>query len=117
MAFNLNNKRFITSGNPSGLSTNETVFHYFQSGETITGKYRGGAIKEGLFVGKMPEDHRLELLFQCITQDQQLLSGSAEGSIHEDSDGRLNLMFQWRWLSGAEGRGQSHYLELSDKSV
>ena len=41
---NLNNKKFVTIENESGLSSDETIFHYSQIGNTIIGKYKGGAI-------------------------------------------------------------------------
>ncbi|MBL6447055.1 hypothetical protein JMN32_12100 [Fulvivirga sp. 29W222] len=64
---NLHDKRFIAIENNKGLSSNETIFHYKQSGEVITGTYKGGAIVEGSIVGKQTGVDRIELLFQCRT--------------------------------------------------
>ena len=49
---NLDNKKIVTTENKSILSSNETGFHYSQSGKTIIGKYKGGSILEGPIIGK-----------------------------------------------------------------
>ena len=45
--FSLDDTRFVTSENKEGLSNSDTVFHYFQEGEKITGHYAGGEILQG----------------------------------------------------------------------
>nr|WP_299168876.1 hypothetical protein [uncultured Allomuricauda sp.] len=66
MGLNLNNKRFVTVNNKEGLSSNETVFQYYQNGKVITGSYKGGAIVEGLLIGKQIGDNKIQLLYQCL---------------------------------------------------
>lgn len=56
---NLNNKKFVTTENQNGLSSNETIFHYFQNGTAITGKYKGGSILEGVIIGKQTQDSKI----------------------------------------------------------
>lgn len=112
MPFNLDNKRFIPSQNDHGLSTSETVFHYFQSGETITGRYGGGEISEGNFVGKFIGPDQIELRFQCLTKSLELLSGESIGRVTALPNGKLALNFEWRWLDGEEEGGISSYVEL-----
>ncbi len=64
----LDNKKFVTIENKSGLSSSETIFHYFQNGTLITGNYKGGLIQAGFIVGKQIEENKIELLFQCLQQ-------------------------------------------------
>lgn len=111
MKYDLNNKQFITTGNEHGLSGVGTVFHYFQSGEVISGEYRGGEIVEGRFVGKYTAPEQIELLFQCITRTGELLAGKSSGRISRHEDGKLALCFDWRWLYGDTGGGVSRYRE------
>lgn len=112
MTYNLNNKRFASSQNDHGLSTAETVFHYFQSAEVITGQYRGGEIVEGNFVGKFIDEERIELRFQCLTKSLELLSGKSIGLVSALPNSKLRLSFEWAWLGHPNGGGISSYVEL-----
>ena len=110
---NLDNKRFIFLENKSGLSSNETVFHYFQDGERITGTYKGGAIAEGFIVGKQTGEHTIELLFQCLTVERELKAGQSKGVVSVNAQGKLqlNFNFNWNWLTGDLSSGVSGYVE------
>ena len=110
-SYNLDNKAFVTTGNEQGLANPDTVFRYFQTGEIITGRYRGGHIKEGLIVGKQIGPDKIELLYQCITNANELKCGQSKGIISEDEEGKLLLNFDWNWLN-SEGSGQSFYKEV-----
>jgi hypothetical protein len=109
---NLNNKKFIATENKSGLSSNETIFHYFQNGNTITGNYKGGTILEGFIVGKKAKTSHIELLFQCLTENGELRVGESKGTISENKNGRLELKFDWNWLNGDLSGGKSEYIEI-----
>ena len=109
----LNNKKFISIENKKGLSSTETVFHYHQSGNVITGSYSGGPIKEGFIVGKAVSSDNIELLFHCITNEGELMSGESKGVISTSEDGSLRLKFIWSWLNGDRSGGISEYKELS----
>ncbi len=109
---NLNNKKFVTAENKNGLSSDETIFHYFQNGTTITANYKGGAIKEGLIIGKQIQNAEIELLYQCLTTEGQLKAGEAKGSIVKTPNGKLKLNFDWTWLNGDLSGGKSEYIEI-----
>lgn len=108
---NLNNKKFILIENKNGLSSHETVFHYYQKGNVITATYKGGAIKEGFIVGKQTQDSKVELLFQCLTEEGALKVGESKGVISENQDGKFKLKFEWKWLNGDLSGGISEYIE------
>lgn len=110
----LHHKKFITTENKNGLSSSETIFAYFQKGNTITGTYQGGEIKEGFVVGKQVSDTEIELLFQCITSTGDLKAGTSQGIISTDSEGKLLLNFTWQWLNGDQSSGTSSYIELTE---
>jgi hypothetical protein len=107
-------KKFITTENKNGLSSDETIFQYFQEGNTITGTYKGGEIKEGFVVGKQLSENEIELLFQCITTQGDLKAGKSQGIISRTADGRLLLNFTWFWLDDNSSGGTSSYIELQD---
>lgn len=115
--FNLDKKQFVVVDNEHGLSSQDTIFRYYQDGEIVTGDYSGGEIEQGRFVGKYVKTNRIDLLFQCITCSGELLSGEAKGSVDSDDAGLLRLVFDWRWLSGAHGNGISSYIERRDKNT
>ena len=109
---NLDNKKFITSENKNGLSSNETVFHYSQKGFTITGKYKGGSIQEGFLIGKQTEESKIELLYQCLTTEGELKAGQSKGTVLKNKNGKLKLKFDWNWLNGNLSGGKSEYIEI-----
>ncbi len=109
---NLNNKKFVTTKNKNGLSSNETIFHYSQSGSKITGKYSGGSILEGFIIGKQTEDANIELLYQCLTVEGELKAGESKGTISTTENGKLKLVFDWNWLNGDLSGGKSEYIEI-----
>ena len=109
---NLNNKKLVAIENDSGLSSGETVFHYFQNGTIITGKYQGGAISEGTLIGKLTMEAKIELLYQCLTTEGELKAGQSEGTITKLTNGKLKLNFDWSWLNGNKTGGKSAYIEI-----
>jgi hypothetical protein len=110
----LHDRRFVTAGNPHGVSGADTVFHYRVEGPVITGTYQGGRIHEGHLVGRATGPDAIELLYHCVTIDGELLAGWSRGRVGATEDGQTTLTFEWGWLSGAEGGGDSQYVEVGD---
>ncbi|WP_338647418.1 hypothetical protein [Pseudomonas sp. ML2-2023-3] len=108
----LHNRRFCVAGNTHGLSGAGTVFHYLVDEHGISGTYQGGRIRTGNQVGRVTGPDSIELLFQCLTTEGELLSGWSRGTVGVDSSGHTTLDFVWGWLSGATGGGESSYVEL-----
>ncbi|NVZ83500.1 hypothetical protein HX836_16950 [Pseudomonas yamanorum] len=108
----LNNRRFIVAGNTHGLSGAGTVFHYHVDANAIWGTYQGGRIRMGNQVGRATGPDTIELLYQCLTTEGEILAGWSRGTVGVDDAGRTTLAFVWGWLSGAEGGGESSYVEL-----
>lgn len=107
----INNKQFITTRNESGLSSEGTIFRYFEKESIVTGGYKGDAIIEGQIVGRRLPNNRLELVFQCVTDDWELKSGQSKGVVSKNNDGKLTLSFDWFWLNGDTSEGKSFYIE------
>lgn len=108
----LHNRRFTVAANASGLSGSGTVFHYLLDGNGISSTYQGGRIRIGNQVGRVTGPDSIELLFQCLTSDGEMLAGWSRGTVGVDEAGRTTLSFVWGWLSGASGGGESSYVEL-----
>ncbi|HAS45336.1 MAG TPA: hypothetical protein DCS93_32935 [Microscillaceae bacterium] len=111
---NLHNKKFRAVANHEGLSSDETIFQYYQQGKVITGRYRGGKIAEGFIVGKQTSDQAIELLFQCLTTEGELLSGASQGTLTLNQAGKIEIHFDWQWFNGDQSGGKSHYVEVID---
>ena len=109
----LHNRRFEVANNTQGLSGAGTVFHYQIDGDGISSTYQGGRIRTGQQVGRVTGPDTIELLFQCLTTEGELLAGWSRGTVGVDDAGRTTLAFGWGWLSGATGGGESSYAELS----
>lgn len=108
----LHNRRFTVANNASGLSGTGTVFHYAVENGAISGTYQGGRIRIGHQVGRITGPDTIELLYQCLTTDGEMLAGWSRGTVGVDHTGRTTLSFVWGWLSGATGGGESSYVEL-----
>jgi hypothetical protein len=109
----LNNRHFTVANNAHGLSGAGTVFHYLVEGDAISGTYQGGRIRMGTQVGRVTGADTIELLYQCLTLEGELLAGWSRGTVGVDQAGRTTLSFVWGWLSGATGGGESSYVETS----
>jgi hypothetical protein len=108
---NIDDKRFVTVENEHGVSGVDTIFHYHVNGPVVTGSYNGGRIRAGQIVGRVTSPETIELLFQCVTTDGELMAGSSRGRVAQDGEGRATLDFEWSWLTG-DGGGRSRYVEL-----
>ncbi|WP_448653615.1 hypothetical protein ACSHWC_10985 [Pseudomonas fluorescens] len=109
----LNNRRFAVANNTQGLSGSGTVFHYWVEGDAISGTYQGGRIRTGQQVGRVTGANTLELLFQCLTLEGELLAGWSRGTVGVNDAGLTTLAFEWGWLTGATGGGESSYIEMA----
>lgn len=109
----LHDRRFAVASNTQGLSGSGTVFHYCVAGSGISSTYLGGRIRMGHQVGRVTGPNTIELLFHCLTTENEILSGWSRGIVGVDDAGRTTLSFVWGWLSGASGGGESSYVEVS----
>jgi len=81
-------------------------------GKVLYIKYKGGAILEGFIVGKKTSNNQIELLFQCLTEENELKVGESKGVISENKNGKMELKFDWNWLNGDLSGGKSEYIEI-----
>ncbi|WP_460064344.1 hypothetical protein [Pseudomonas sp. S2_H08] len=109
----LHDRRFAVANNTQVLSGRGTVFHYCVEGSAISSTYQGGRIRMGHQVGRVTGPDTIELLFHCLTTEDEVLSGWSRGIVGVDDAGRTTLSFVWGWLSGASGGGESSYVEVS----
>lgn len=113
--FNFNNKRFVLIQNSANGQVNtETVFEYKQDGNLVTADYFGGTIKYGKIIAELKGD-KLNMLYQCMTTDNQLKAGKAIAQISLAENGKMKLSLDWEWLTNGNQKGTSEYLEITNE--
>lgn len=109
--FDLNNKKFVLIQNSEkGEVNSETIFEYQQDGNLVTADYSGGTIRYGKIIAEIKGD-KLNMLYQCLTTDNQLKAGKAMAIISLTQEGKMKLMLDWEWLTNGNDKGKSEYIE------
>jgi hypothetical protein len=110
--YNFNNKTFsLMQNSENGKVSNETIFEYKQQGNLVTADYHGGSILYGKIIAILKGD-QLNMLYQCITTNNELKAGKAIAQISFTENGKLKLELNWEWLDNKEEKGVSEYLEI-----
>lgn len=110
--YNFDNKRFaLIQNSESGQVNSETFFEYKQQDNLVTADYFGGTIKYGKIIAELKEDE-LNMLYQCMTTDNQLKAGKAIAKISMADNGKIKLNLNWEWLTNGNEKGVSEYIEI-----
>ncbi len=110
--FNFNNKRFALIENSENGQVNlDTVFEYKQENNLVTADYYGGSIRYGKIIAVLKHDE-LDMLYQCLTTDNQLKAGKAKAKVSLTDSGKMKLSLDWQWLTGGNEKGRSEYVEI-----
>jgi hypothetical protein len=112
---NYDNRRFVSvSNSDNGEVSDATVFHYRQEGDVVWATYRGGAIVIGSLIAKVDESDCLDMRYQHMNSDGELMTGKCRSTPEILPDGRLRLREVWQWTSGDFSRGESVIEEIRD---
>lgn len=104
-------KTFLLIGNSSkGKVNDQTIFEFYQDGNLVTADYSGGPIRQGKIIAELKNDS-LDMLYQCMTTENELKAGKAIAKISFDPKGKMKLKLHWEWLDGSGEKGISEYLE------
>jgi hypothetical protein len=110
--FDFNNKRFaLIQNSESGQVNSDTVFEYKQQDNLVTADYYGGTVKYGKIIADLKENE-LNMLYQCLTIDNQLKAGKAIAKISMTDEGKIKLNLNWEWLTNGNENGISEYIEV-----
>lgn len=110
--FNFNNKRFaLIQNSDSGQVNSETIFEYKQEGNLVTADYFGGTIRYGKIIAELKDDE-LNMLYQCLTTDNELKAGKAIAKISLTDTGKMTLNLNWEWMTHGNEKGKSEYIEI-----
>jgi hypothetical protein len=107
-----NAKKFMLIQNTqSGEVNSDTVFEFSQKEDLVTADYYGGTIKFGKIIAQLQKD-QLEMLYQCLTKENELRAGKATAQISFTPDQKIRLKLRWKWITGDQSSGTSEYIEL-----
>ena len=102
------NKIFRSVANTdNGEVGDETRFHYQQDGELVWAEYGGGAIRKGVLIAAVLPDNSLDMRYQHVNTQGDLMTGRCRSTPEVLPDGRLRLHERWQWTSGDESAGES----------
>jgi hypothetical protein len=103
-----NNKTFRSVTNTdNGEVSSETLFHYHQQDKLVWAEYAGGSIVKGFLIAVMQDDGSLDMRYEHVNQQGELMTGRCTSAPELLPDGRLRLHEQWQWTSGDGSSGTS----------
>jgi hypothetical protein len=91
----------------NGEVDGQTLFYYQQQGRLVWGTYEGGAIVKGTLLATADEQGVLDMRYQHLNRQGELMTGVCRSVPERLPDGRLRLHETWRWTSGDGSEGQS----------
>jgi hypothetical protein len=110
---NYNNKKFRPISNTkNGETSNETLFHYKQTGNILTAEYSGGKIKYGHLIGLVDELGNITMRYHQINDNDELMTGICFSTPEILENGKIRLHENWEWTSGDQSKGTSIIEEL-----
>lgn len=111
---NLDGKTFRSvATTPNGEVGAETRFRYHQSGNIVNAEYSGGVIVAGHLLAVMDDHGRLDMRYQHLNDQGELMAGKCVSTPERLPDGRLRFHETWQWLTGDRTSGQSTIEEVA----
>ncbi|MFM2040751.1 MAG: hypothetical protein RLZZ493_1340 [Bacteroidota bacterium] len=105
---NYNDKKFRPiSTTENGETSNETLFHYKQTGNMLTAEYSGGEIKYGHLIGLVDELGNIAMRYHQINENDELMTGICFSTPEILENGKIRLHESWEWTSGDQSKGTS----------
>ena len=105
---NYHNKIFRPISNTvNGETSEQTVFHYKQTGQILTAEYAGGQIQKGHLIGLVDEFGGIDMRYHQVNNKNELLTGICTSRPEILENGKIRLHESWEWTSGDKSKGQS----------
>ncbi|MDQ4121941.1 MAG: n-acetylglutamate synthase [Acidobacteriota bacterium] len=102
------------SNSANGEVSDETSFYYNQYENIVWAIYEGGAIKFGTLVAKVLESGALDMRYQHVNSQGELMTGICHSTPEILADGRIRLYEKWQWTCGDFSAGESIVEEIAD---
>ena len=100
------------SNSGTGEVGGETLFRYHQKGELVWAEYEGGGVRFGTLIAKAAADGSLDMRYQHLNAEGELMTGVCRSVPEMLPDGRLRVRERWRWTSGDLSEGESVIEEI-----
>lgn len=100
------------SNSETGEVSDETRFYYHQKGNVVWAEYRGGEIIFGNLIAKVFEDDSLEMSYQHLNMQGELMTGKCLSKPEILENGKIRLHENWQWTSGDFSKGESIIEEI-----
>lgn len=105
---NYHNRIFQSvSNSETGEASSETSFHYRQKDNLVWAEYSGGEIIFGSLIAKVLDDDSLEMRYQHLNKNGELMTGKCLSTPEILPDGKIRLHEKWQWTSGNLSAGES----------
>jgi hypothetical protein len=105
---NYHNKIFRPISNTANGETSEqTVFHYKQTGQILTAEYTGGQILKGHLIGLVDELGNIDMRYHQVNDKGELMTGTCQSTPEILPNGKIRLHERWEWTSGDKSKGTS----------
>ena len=100
------------SNSETGEVSTETIFKYHQSDNLVWAEYNGGEIIFGNLLAKSDANGILDMRYQHLNQQGNLMTGICHSTPEILSDGRIRLFEKWQWTCGDFSEGESVIEEM-----
>jgi len=105
---NYDNRKFASVANSeTGEVSAETVFYYHQKDDLVWAEYKGGAIVFGSLIAICDADGNLDMRYQHLNTDGELMTGICHSTPEILADDRIRLHEKWQWTCGDFSKGES----------
>ncbi len=105
---NYHNKTFRpVSNTENGESSNDTIFHYKQTGNILTSVYAGGKIVSGHLIGLVDDAGTIDMRYHQVNDKGELMTGICFSKPVVLPGGKIRLHESWEWTSGDMSKGES----------
>jgi hypothetical protein len=95
------------SNTTNGEVSSETLFSYRHENAIVWATYAGGGISFGTLIAVVNDDDSLEMRYQHVNAQGELMTGRCRSVPEMLSDGRIRLHESWQWTCGDCSSGQS----------
>lgn len=105
---NFDGRQFRSAANTdNGEVGADTIFHYHQQDKIVWAEYSGGSIVKGSLIATVQSDNTLDMRYQHVNKNGDLMTGQCLSKPEELPDGRLRMHERWQWTSGDRSQGES----------
>ena len=95
------------SNTANGETSEQTVFHYKQTGNILTAEYAGGQIQKGHLIGLVDELGNIDMRYHQVNEKFVLMPGTCQSTPEILPNGKILLHERWEWTSGNKSKGSS----------